>query len=77
MDEENEPCDRLCGNCAYFFVLDDHPGDPCKWFGVCRIELERDLECKCWTGTTLGWVYSNGRHCQDECDYTDDWSEEG
>ena len=46
-------CDRICGNCANFRVLDDQPGDPCKWFGVCWLELERDLDYGCETSETL------------------------
>lgn len=77
MEETGEPCARLCGNCANFNVLDDCPRDPCKWFGVCRIELERCLGCECGTGATLDWIYDHGRHCQDECEKPDEWFEEG
>ena len=77
MEETGEPCARLCGNCANFNVLDDCPRDPCKWFGVCRIELERCLGCECGTGATLDWIYDHGRHCQNECEKPDEWFEEG
>lgn len=77
MNETDEPCERLCGNCANFNVLDDCPRDPCKWFGVCRIELERCLGCECGTGATLDWIYDHGRHCQDDCEKPDEWFEEG
>ena len=77
MEETDEPCARLCGNCAHFDVLDDYPRDPCKWFGVCLIELERCLGCECGTGATLDWIYDHGRHCQDECEKPDEWFEEG
>lgn len=76
MDETDNPCERLCGNCTNFRVLDDQPRDPCKWFGVCWIEIEQDLGSECWAGTTLDWIYQEGRHGQDECEKPDEWFEE-
>lgn len=70
-------CYRLCGSCAHFDVLDDCPRDPCKWFGVCRIELERCLGCECGTGATLDWAFDHGRHGGDDCERPDEWFEEG
>lgn len=70
-------CDRICGNCARFRVLDDRPGDPCKWFGVCGREAERDLGCECGTAKALDWVYDHGRHGNDDCEKPDEWFEEG
>ena len=76
-NEESEPCPRLCGNCANFRALDNHPGDTCKWFGVCWLELERDLDYGCETSETLDWVYDHGRHGDDDCEKPDEWFEEG
>ena len=70
-------CDRLCGNCASFRVLDDRPGNPCKWFGVCMAELKRDLGCECDTVATLDWAFDHGRHGEDDCERPDEWFEEG
>lgn len=78
MEETDEPCERLCGNCAHFDVLDDCPRDPCKWFGICTADLRET-----WPGDvahvdeTLDWVFDHGRHCQDECEKPDEWFEEG
>ena len=70
-------CDRICGDCANFRVLDDRPGDPHKWFGVCGSEVARDLGCECGTGATLDWIYDHGRHGQDDCEKPDEWFKEG
>lgn len=70
-------CDRLCGNCASFRVLDDQPDDPCKWFGVCWLELERALGCECGTSKALDWAYDHGRHGGDDCERPDERFEEG
>ena len=72
MEETDEPCERLCGNCAHFNVLDDYPRDPCKWFGVCGREVAEDMQ-----NVGLDWIYDHGRHCQDECEKPDEWFEEG
>lgn len=77
MDETDEPRARLCGNCARFSVLDDQPGDPCKWFGVCGREAARDLGCECWTFKVLDWTFDHGRHGDDDCERPDEWFEEG
>lgn len=66
-------CDRLCGNCVNFSVLDDHPRDPRGWFGVCWLELERDLDYGCETNKVLIWVYDHGRHGVDACERPDEW----
>lgn len=77
MDETDEPCERLCGNCANFSVLDDYPRDPCRWFGICMADLRET-----WSGDVtdvdamLDWVYGHGRHCQDDCERLDEWFEE-
>lgn len=76
MEEESEQCAKLCGNCAHFSVLDDQPGNPCRWFGVCQIEFQRDPEFENWTGTALDWVYDHGRHGDDDCERPDEWFEE-
>jgi hypothetical protein len=68
----DEHCDRLCGNCACFRVLDDQPGDPCKWFGVCDREAACSIEDK-----DIDWVYDHGRHGNDDCECPDEWFEEG
>ena len=70
-------CDRLCGDCAHFSVLDDQPSDPCRWFGVCWLELDRYLDHGCDTVTTIDWVYKRGRHGGDDCERPDEWFEEG
>lgn len=72
MNETDEPCKRLCGNCASFDVLDDQPGDPRKWFGVCGREVAEDVQ-----NVGLDWIYDHGRHCQDDCERPDEWFEEG
>lgn len=72
MNETDEPCERLCGNCANFNVLDDCPRDPCRWFGVCGREVAEDMQ-----NVGLDWIYDHGRHCQDECEKPDEWFEEG
>lgn len=72
MDETDEPCARLCGNCANFNVLDDHPGDPYRWFGVCGRDY---LESSEYVG--LDWIYDHGRHGNDDCERPDEWFEEG
>lgn len=77
MNEESEPCPRLCGNCAHFRVLDDRSGGPREWFGVCWLELKRDLGRECWTGTTIDWIYQEERHGNDDCEKLDEWFEEG
>ncbi|MCI5950207.1 MAG: hypothetical protein MRZ21_05960 [Coriobacteriaceae bacterium] len=77
MDETDEPCAKLCGNCSHFNVLDDQPGDPCKWFGVCMVELKRDLGCECGTAKALDWAFDYGRHGEDDCERPDEWFEEG
>ena len=76
MEETDEPRARRCGDCEHFSVLDDRPGDPCKWFGVCWLELERGLDCGCEVGETLDWVYDHGRHDDDDCECPDEWFEE-
>lgn len=77
MEEESEPCAKLCGNCANFNVLDDlRAGDPCRWFGVCMVELKRYLGYECDTVATLDWVYDHGRHGDDDCERPDEWFEE-
>ena len=70
-------CDRICGDCANFRVLDDRPLYPHKWFGVCGREAARDLGCECGTSKALDWVYDRGRHGQDDCERPDEWFEEG
>lgn len=74
----DEPCERLCGNCANFSVLDDHPSDPCRWFGICMADLREtwpsDVED---VDATLDWVYVHGRHGMDDCERPDEWFEEG
>lgn len=72
MEETDEPCERLCGNCAHFDVLDDCPRDPCKWFGVCGRDYLADVQ-----NVGLDWIYDHGRHCQDGCERPDEWFEEG
>lgn len=76
MEETDEPCARLCGNCANFVVLDDHPGDPCKWFGVCWQQAARDLGCECRTIKAFDWAFDYGRHGNDDCERPDEWFEE-
>lgn len=68
----DEPCERLCGNCVHFNVLDDQPGDPCKWFGVCDREVAETLE-----NVGIDWVYDHGRHGDDDCEKPDEWFKEG
>ena len=70
-------CDTICGNCASFRVLDDHPRDPSRWFGVCDREAERDLGCECGTSKALDWAFDYGRHGDDDCERPDEWFEEG
>lgn len=77
MDETGEPCERLCGNCAYFAMLDDRPGGSCEWFGVCWLEINRDLGYERLTSTTIDWIYQKGRHGNDDCEKPDEWFEEG
>lgn len=72
MEETDEPCARLCGNCANFNVLDDRPGNPNKWFGVCDREAARNSE-----DMDIDWVYYHGRHADDDCECPDEWFEEG
>lgn len=76
MNEESEPCPRMCGNCAHFRVLDDYPRDPCRWFGVCDIEASRDLGCECGTAKALDWAFDYGRHGDDDCEKPYEWFEE-
>lgn len=71
MEETDEPCAKLCGNCASFNVLDDQPVDQCKWFGVCDREAARCIE-----DIDLDWVYYHGRHADDGCECPDEWFEE-
>lgn len=78
MDEESEPCAKLCGNCANFNVLDDQPRYSSRWFGVCIADLrEMRLGDVTDVDATLDWVYSHGRHGQDDCERPDEWFEEG
>lgn len=73
----DEPCERLCGNCVHFNVLDDCPRDPCKWFGICMADLRET-----WPGDAedvdamLDWTFDHGRHGQDCCEKPDEWFEE-
>lgn len=78
-NEESEQCPRLCGNCVRFSVLDDQPGDPCKWFGVCDREVAETLEDVgiTWDDVGIDWIYDHGRHGQDDCEKPDEWFEEG
>lgn len=76
MGETDEPCERLCGNCVNFRALDDYQCDPCRWFGVCWLELERDLDHGCEASEMLDWVYAHGRHGQNDCEKPDEWFEE-
>lgn len=64
-------CDRLCGNCVNFNVLDDSPVDPCMWFGVCDREAARSNE-----DNDIDWIYYHGRHGVDACERPDEWFEE-
>ena len=75
-DGVDEAPDACCGNCANFNALDDLPADPCKWFGVCMQEVERDLGCECDTNKAFIWVYDHGRRGQDYCKRPDEWFEE-
>lgn len=75
INEESEPCPRLCGICENFKVLDSQSGGPYEWFGVCWLEIERDLGSECWTGTTIDWIYQEGRHGNDDCEKPDEWFE--
>ena len=75
-DGVDEAPDVCCGNCANFNALDDLPADPCKWFGVCMQEVERDLDCECDTNKAFIWVYDHGRRGQDYCKRPDEWFEE-
>lgn len=70
-------CDRMCGNCASFRVLDDQPSDPCKWFGVCSWQVDDEFDIWVTTDEFLGWVYGHGRHGDDDCERPDEWFEEG
>lgn len=72
-----EPCARLCGNCVHFSVLDDQPGDPCKWFGVCSIQVYDEFKIRAITDKLLDFVYDRGRHGDDDCEKPDEWFEEG
>lgn len=78
MDETDEPCAKLCGNCANFSVLDDYPRDAGRWFGICTADLRET-----WPGdvadvdATLDWVFDHGRRGQDDCERPDEWFEEG
>ena len=76
MNNDSKRCAKLCGNCINFKVLDDASRDPCRWFGVCWLELERDLEYECEADEMLDWIYDHGRHGQDECEKPDEWFEE-
>ena len=74
----DETCARLCGNCARFSVLDDHPGDPCKWFGICKADLRETWPVDVLdVDATLDWVFDYGRHGNDDCERPDEWFEEG
>ncbi|MGO5239980.1 hypothetical protein ACTQ1Z_03475 [Parolsenella sp. LCP21S3_E11] len=77
MNEDGEPCPKLCGNCVHFRVLDDYPRNPCRWFGVCDMEASRDLGCECGTAKALDWAFDYGRHGDDDCEKPDEWFEEG
>lgn len=66
---------RMCGNCERFEVLDDMPRRPELWFGVCWLELERDLEYECEVGETLDWACDHGRHGGDACERPGEWFE--
>lgn len=72
-DERREVAERLCGKCAHFSVLDVKQGHRSKWFGVCCLELERDLDAI----EMLDWIYQEGRHGEDDCERPDEWFDEG
>lgn len=77
MDETDEPCAKLCGNCSHFNVLDDQPGDPCKWFGVCSMQVDDEFGIWAVTDKLLDFAYDHGRHGDDDCQCPDEWFEEG
>lgn len=77
-NEEVEPCPRLCGNCARFSVLDDQPGDPRKWFGICKADLRETWPVDVLdVDATLDFAYDHGRHGDDDCEKPEEWFEEG
>ena len=77
MDEESEPCAKLCGNCAHFSVLDDLSCNPCKWFGACDKRMLDDFDGKPQdVPNVLDWIYSYGKRGDDDCDRQDEWFEE-
>lgn len=74
----DKTCAKLCGNCGYFIVMDDRPGDPCRWFGVCwRQALDDFYDREQNMPGVLNWVCVHGRHDDDDCDRPDEWFEEG
>lgn len=78
MNEESEPCARLCGNCVNFSALDDQPANPCKWFGICMADLRETWPAGVAdVDATLDWVFDHGRHGDDDCEKPDEWFEEG
>nr|DAU59962.1 MAG TPA: hypothetical protein [Caudoviricetes sp.] len=76
MNETDEPCARLCGNCVNFKVLDDQPRDPCKWFGVCWMQIDDEFGIWATTKKLLGFAYDHGMHGDDACERPDEWFEE-
>lgn len=76
MEEVSEQCAKLCGNCAHFNVLDDQPGDPNKWFGVCSMQVDDEFDIWVTTDELLDFAYDHGRHGDDDCERPDEWFEE-
>lgn len=73
MEETDEPCAKLCGNCANFNVLDDSPVDPSEWFGVCSRQVDGEFWAWVRVERLLDFAYTYGRHCRDDCENPSEW----
>lgn len=58
---ESGECDRCCGTCRHWFVLDDHRRDPNEWVGCCLVEMEDELGSRCRPADALDWAYVHMR----------------
>jgi len=73
MEETDEPCAKLCGNCVNFDVLDDSPVDPSEWLGVCSRQVDGEFGAWARTVRLLDFVYTYGRRGGDDCENPSEW----
>lgn len=58
---ETDECDRCCGTCRHWSVLDDHRRDPDEWVGCCEVGMDSELGRECRPDDVLDWAYVHMR----------------